>query len=113
MKTKRLLLYLALGILIAGAFLSVALTETLWGSRQLVNEPLHSAMEAIGALLALLMALLLLQRESGKYSARNFLLAMGFLSMGIIDSFHVFSHQVMDSSCFTAWEIWLVVLGLS
>lgn len=89
MKVKRSLLYLALGVLVAGSFLSVVATEILWGSRQLVNEPLHSTMEAVGALAALLMALLLLERASEKYGARNFLLAMGFLSMGIIDSFHM------------------------
>ncbi|MFH1414372.1 MAG: ATP-binding protein [Candidatus Omnitrophota bacterium] len=55
------------------------------------NEPLHSSLEAMGALIALGMSLLLLQRRQDEAGGRSFMLSMGFLSMGILGGFHSFS----------------------
>jgi hypothetical protein len=56
----------------------------------LVSDPLHAFLETFGAVTALAMALLLLQLDKDKSREQReyFLLAMGFLTLGILDSFH-------------------------
>jgi diguanylate cyclase (GGDEF)-like protein/PAS domain S-box-containing protein len=81
MKRKNLILYTATIASIAAAFWFIMQPQ-----RQLINEPLHSTMEAVEALSVLLMALFLLGRreEGDKFTPP----ALGFLMMGIINSFH-------------------------
>ena len=77
-----------LGILV-GLPLITLLTQTdallrfLWN-----NEPLHTFIEAIGGLIAILMAMLLLHKKEDEGGEKFYLLALGFFSMGIIDCFH-------------------------
>src|SRR5205807_7540220 len=52
------------------------------------NEPLHSAMEALGALAAIAMARVLYQRGDGENGTSYQGLALGFLGMGILEAFH-------------------------
>jgi len=52
------------------------------------HEPFHSTIEALGALIALAMTVLMLQKKREEGGGKRFLLAMGFLSMGILDGFH-------------------------
>jgi len=83
-------------LLVPGAILLFALLSTialgaLSGNTPLVNEPLHSAMEALGAMCAIVMAVFLLQ---GKYEQdiENYTpLAVGFLGMGVLGGFHAVS----------------------
>ncbi len=80
-------------LLLPGAIFLFALATTialgaLSGNALLVNEPLHSTMEALGATCAVVTAIFLLQgkyeQDIEKYSP----LAVGFLGMGILDGFH-------------------------
>ncbi len=86
---------------------------------QLVNDPLHASLEAFGGMAAIAMALLLLQlhqdrqRERGEY----FLLSMGFMMMGILDTCHAVSNvgygfvllRSLASLCGSLWFalVWL------
>ena len=83
----------ALFLLLLGVILSAILFVTLAISasenqRQFVNEPLHSAMEASGALCAVLMSIFLMRGKMEQDVERYSPPAMGFLSMGILDAFH-------------------------
>ena len=88
MKTKRSLLYVSLIALVAGSLLIRNGIVSAFGAPQLINEPLHSTVEALGALASITMAVLLLQRGEGEGLVRAFPLAMGFLGMGLLDAFH-------------------------
>lgn len=57
----------------------------------LVNEPLHTAIKAVGGLAAIVLAILLILKRREEYSGKFFLLAMGFLGMGLLDVFHAAS----------------------
>ena len=86
MKSKRFksYFYTTAVISIAAAFWFIVQPQ-----RQLINEPLHSAMEAVEALSVFLLALFLLgRREEGDKLVPP---ALGFLGMGIINSFHAAS----------------------
>src|SRR5437867_445250 len=56
MKTKPVLLNLALVGITAGALLASVGIQLVWPGRQSVNQPLHSAMEGLGGLAALVLA---------------------------------------------------------
>lgn len=62
--------------------------EALWEEWRLVHEPLHATVEALGGLAAIVMATFLLQRKREEYGGKLFLLALGFLGMGLLDVFH-------------------------
>jgi len=57
----------------------------------LQNEPVHSAMEAAGALIAIIISLVLLQRGEEGRKDKLYFPALGFLAMGILDMFHAVS----------------------
>jgi signal transduction histidine kinase len=57
----------------------------------LYSLPLHSTMEAVEALAVLLLALFFLSRKRGGTEDRFFLVAVGFIGMGIINGFHAAS----------------------
>jgi len=86
-------LYLLLIIVIAAALLSSVGIQHVWPGRQWINQPLHSAMEALGGLAAIVMAFVLLQRRQQPGSGKFSLLALGFLSMGILEEFHAICEQ--------------------
>ncbi|MBI4186017.1 MAG: PAS domain S-box protein [Chloroflexi bacterium] len=86
MKDKRLLLYIALAAMLA--LLPVATMRVLWPYFLWQNEPLHSTVETVGALAAILMAVVLLQRRPDEGGGRLFWVAMGLLGAGILDGFH-------------------------
>ena len=52
------------------------------------NPALHSALEAIGGMIAVTMAALLYQLSQGKAETKFSLLAIAFLGMGLLDIFH-------------------------
>ncbi len=72
------------------AILTGIALEVFLSDISLVNEPLHSTIDGVGALAAILMAFLLLHlhHNDEKNQRKYFLLAMGFLMMGILDAFH-------------------------
>ena len=53
-----------------------------------LDGPLYSGIEAAGALLSLLMAVILFQRKSPESGGRSFLFSLGFAALGIFGSFH-------------------------
>lgn len=82
---------LLLGAIPLLVVLTVIAINALPVNRPYVNEPLHSTMEALGAVCAVVMAIFLLQgrfeQDIEKYSP----LALGFLGMGVLDGFHAVS----------------------
>jgi len=89
MKVKRsLLLYVVPTAITVGSLLPIlVLPHTLWDGK-LFNEPLHSTIEAMGAFASIIIAWFLFQEKDEKYNEKYFLLAMGFLTMGLFDGFH-------------------------
>ncbi|MCP4040739.1 MAG: hypothetical protein GY731_02130, partial [Gammaproteobacteria bacterium] len=94
MKTRRFFLYLVpLAVFLGLIFYIEHASHTLWPIKQWENEPLHSTIEALGALAAIFMCMVLLQRKQEGEGGKLFLVAMGFLSMGLLDGFHAIGHQ--------------------
>jgi signal transduction histidine kinase len=60
----------------------------LWRGHQ---APLHSAIEAVGGLCAIMMAIVLFQRRDDRPSRQTEALAIGFLAMGVLEEFHAVS----------------------
>ncbi len=58
------------------------------GAEGRLDEPLYSGIEAAGALLSLLMAVILFQRKGPESGGRSFLFSLGFAALGIFESFH-------------------------
>ena len=85
---RPLLLFLLL-LLFLGSVLVSILPDFFFHGIPLVNHQLHSSIEAFGAMAAISISLLFLsfhqdgERDKGEY----FLLSMGFLMMGIFDTF--------------------------
>jgi signal transduction histidine kinase len=77
-------------VLSAFALAAGFLPEYLWGSQPFVHEPLHSTIEAVGALAAITTAVLLLRRAPDDAS-RAVPAAVSFLGMGILDGIHALS----------------------
>ena len=88
MKNKRKTLYLLLIAILSGFILLGIVVNSFWKSRYLINEPLHSSMEAFGAVTAIFTAIILLQKELEQDTGKYHLIATGLLSMGILDFFH-------------------------
>jgi two-component system, NarL family, sensor histidine kinase DevS len=81
-------LYVGATICGAGALLANAALHTLWPEWRWHNEPLHSAVEAVGGLVAIAMATVLLQTRDEFVAFKYRMLATGFLGMGIFEEFH-------------------------
>ncbi|HWC50773.1 MAG TPA: MASE3 domain-containing protein, partial [Nitrospira sp.] len=76
---------------VAAAWLSGLIAHLLWPSHTWVNLPLHSTLEALGGLGAVLMGLVLLARKAEWEDQRLQGVASGFLGMGILEGFHAVS----------------------
>ena len=81
---------LALGI-VAAAWLAGLIAHLLWPTDTWVNLPLHSTVETLGGLGAVLMGLVLLARKVEWGDERLQGLASGLLGMGILEGFHAVS----------------------
>ncbi len=91
MKKRHFLFYLLLlAIVTVPALIDICL-KSLWPDLHWVNEPFHSAVETIGALIAIFMASILLLKKKEEPKGKINLLYLGFLSMGILDGFHAIS----------------------
>src|SRR5438094_9549570 len=55
------------------------------------HAPLHSAIEALGGLCAIMMAIVLFQRSCDRPSRQTEALGIGFLAMGVLEEFHAVS----------------------
>lgn len=87
-RVERLNPYLILAGIAIGLVFYILTLKALGTGRLLVNEPLHAAVEAVGGLAAILMAILLTLKRREEYGGKFFLLAMGFLGMGLLDVLH-------------------------
>ena len=87
MKNRRFLSYSILIAIPVTLLLAEIVLHHRWPHWRWENAPFHSTVEALGAQVAIFMALILLQRVQGS-SGKLFLLAMGFLGMGLLDGFH-------------------------
>ena len=81
---------LALGI-VAAAWLAGLIAHLLWPTDTWVNLPLHSTLETLGGLGAVLMGLVLLARKAEWEDERLQGVASGLLGMGILEGFHAVS----------------------
>lgn len=81
---------LPIGI-VGAAWLSGLIAHLLWPSHTWVNLPLHSTLEALGGLGAVLMGLVLLARKAEWEDERLQGVASGLLGMGILEGFHAVS----------------------
>lgn len=137
MKAKPVLLNLALAGITAGALLASVAVRLLWPEQRWLYEPLHSAMEALGGLAAIVMAFVLIQRRQEPGGGKFELLALGFLGMGLLEEFHaiaplgngivllrslaslvggigfalVWLPETGTSRAWTRWMPWVIALG--
>lgn len=89
MRDRRLLLYIALVVILA--LMAVGTMHILWPHFLWQNENLHCIIETVGAVAAILMAIVLLQRQPDEGGRRLFWVALGLLGAGILDGFHAAS----------------------
>jgi PAS domain S-box-containing protein len=85
---------LQLLLVLAGIFIGLLpwiVTDALPPRWLTANEPLHAAVETTGSIAAVLMAIFLIVKSPERYARESFLVAMGFLSMGLLDVFHAVS----------------------
>ncbi|MCF8075122.1 MAG: hypothetical protein K9K87_03015, partial [Desulfotignum sp.] len=86
--------YLIIGIFSSLALLLILTIITLidphffWEHSVVINYPLHSTIETIGAVSAILMAFLSLEIFTEKINPSYVFISLGFLAMGIWDMFH-------------------------
>ncbi|MGH7256263.1 MAG: MASE3 domain-containing protein, partial [Nitrospirales bacterium] len=88
MKAESVRHNLVLVSITAGAIAASVAVRLVWLDERWLYEPLHSAMEALGGLAAIVMAFVLLQRKHEPGGGKFALLAMGFLGMGLLEEFH-------------------------
>ena len=87
MKPNRLPLHVLMAVIGTGAAVITLGLYTLYPGWRWHREPLHSAMESLGGLAAIAMAVALFQR-AGPGGGRLFPVASGFLGMGLLEEFH-------------------------
>ena len=72
-------------------FNSNLVPDILWA-----NEPFHSSIESVGAMIAIFMALILFNRGKDEYDGKFIPIATGFLGMGIFDGLHAITTPGQD-----------------
>ncbi len=80
---------LAAGLVVAPFLVSFLLANHLRDFHWL-QVPFHSAVEAAGGVVALVLALLLLSSHSDRGSSERMFFALGLIAMGVLDTFHAF-----------------------
>lgn len=86
MKSKSFLIYLVFLLIASISFfvsMNLILPRFVW-----INESLHSTAEAFGSMAAIFMAIILLHRKHEEGGGRLFWMAIGLLSMGLLQGFH-------------------------
>ena len=87
MKQNRLPLHILMAVIGSGAAVISVGLYTMYPAWRWHREPLHSAMESLGGLAAIAMAVVLFQR-TGSGEGRLYPVATGFLGMGLLEEFH-------------------------
>ncbi|HLZ33489.1 MAG TPA: sensor histidine kinase [Nitrospira sp.] len=82
------MLYLVLTVCSIGALLASTVMHAMWPDWREHHEPLHSTIEAVGGLVAIAMAMVLLHTHDESTAGKYRVLAAGFLGMGILQEFH-------------------------
>ena len=88
MRRTNSLHYFFIAFIVFAHILAFAILETYFKNWQFINEPIHSTIESLGGFAAIMMAIFLFQRKGEKYNGKIFLIALGFLSAGILSIFH-------------------------
>ena len=88
MQNRPLVPYVVPVVAGGGVLLASAALHFLWPDWRWHHEPLHSAIEAVGGLVAIAMAMVLLQARDEVTAGKYRMLAAGFLGMGILEEFH-------------------------
>jgi signal transduction histidine kinase len=86
MKSSRsyvLLTGIVIGTLSVGIAIRSLLHDEIW-----INQPLHSSLEALGGLAAIVLAFVLLARKPEQRDPKAQTVAVGFLGMGLLECFH-------------------------
>jgi signal transduction histidine kinase len=65
--------------------------HAMWPDWRWHHEPLHSAIETVGGLVAIAMAMVLLHTHDRSSAGKYHALAAGFLGMGLLEEFHAIS----------------------
>ena len=81
-------LYCVAGVCVAVAFVGGSALHAMWPDWRWHHEPLHSTIEAVGGLVAIAMAMVLLHTHDESTAGKYRVLAAGFLGMGILEEFH-------------------------
>jgi hypothetical protein len=81
-------IFTSLALLIALTIITLIEPHFFWGHFLVINYPLHSTIETIGAVSAILMAFLLMDIFTEKINPSYVFISIGFLGMGIWDLFH-------------------------
>lgn len=87
-KPNRFLIYLISALSLSLVALCARLINRFLCAQNFQSFPLHSTIETMGALIAVSMAMVLLQRSAQEGEERFFFCAIGFLCMGVFDWFH-------------------------
>lgn len=82
------MLYVLLTGFSIGALLVGTVMHSLWPDWRWHHEPLHSTMEAVGGLVAIAMAMVLLHTSDASRAGKHRALAAGFVGMGLLEEFH-------------------------
>lgn len=91
-REKRLsVLYVLLTGFSIGALLVGTVMHSVWPDWRWHHEPLHSTIEAVGGLVAIAMAMVLLHTPDASRVGKQRALAAGFLGMGLLEEFHAIS----------------------
>ncbi|BCA53817.1 hypothetical protein W02_09570 [Nitrospira sp. KM1] len=85
------MLYVIVTVACAGAVFTGTALHAGWPDWRWYHEPLHSAIEALGGLSAIAMAVVLLYRQGECAEDKYWALASGFLGMGVLEEFHAIS----------------------
>lgn len=88
MRKSSLLPFIVATVSGVGALLANSALHALWPEWRWHHEPLHSAVEAVGGLVAIATAIVLLQTRDEVAADKYRMLAAGFLGMGILEEFH-------------------------
>jgi signal transduction histidine kinase len=91
MLKRPLVPYLLMTISGVGALLAGTAMHAWWPDWRWHHEPLHSTIEALGGLVAIAMATVLLHANGGAAAGKYHSLAAGFLGMGLLEEFHAVS----------------------
>ena len=94
------LLILFLAMIISLSIINVFKVHMFWDYFQLVDFTMHSSIEALGAIAALLMAFMPMQILFGNAKPSYIFISLGFLQMGLWDLFHSF-YEIGNGFVFT------------